>query len=420
MNVYIKEKGKELIGNPSQDEVMIDSILVFKSKIETILNICFEKDAEFSYSQKEAFESFISEREDTPPTLLAKFIHNKLIAGKKKFASDGELEESLDNVIQIFRYCSNKDVFEGFYKQDLAKRLLLNKSISLDSERSMIQRLRTECGSQFTSKLEGMFKDIALSEEIMSNFQNSTYINTSRFMDLKVQILTTGYWPLYNNITITLPQEMALTLENFDKFYNQNFNGRKLNWQHSLSSLNLKANYPKAYKEFQVSVDQGVVLLLFNENEELTYQNILDNSGINSEELPRIMHSLASGKVRILQKEPNHSKILNTDIFGWRKNFTSKSKRVRFNQFQLMESNIEKESIKKTIAMDRVHQIDAAIVRIMKTRKRLTHSQLMAEVFSQLKFKIETSVLKKRIDVLIQRDYMGRDDQDTNTFFYKA
>lgn len=64
-----------------------------------------------------------------------------------------------------------KDVFEAFYKKDLAKRLLLGKSASIDAEKSMISKLKAECGSQFTSKLEGMFKDIDLSREIMGQFK---------------------------------------------------------------------------------------------------------------------------------------------------------------------------------------------------------------------------------------------------------
>jgi len=61
-------------------------------------------------------------------------------------------------VLTLFRYIQGKDVFEAFYKKDLAKRLLLGKSASIDNEKSMISRLKAECGSQFTTKLEGMFK----------------------------------------------------------------------------------------------------------------------------------------------------------------------------------------------------------------------------------------------------------------------
>lgn len=44
-------------------------------------------------------------------------------------------------------------MFEAFYKKDLAKRLLLGKSASIDAEKSMISKLKAECGAQFTNKL---------------------------------------------------------------------------------------------------------------------------------------------------------------------------------------------------------------------------------------------------------------------------
>ncbi len=66
-----------------------------------------------------------------------------------------------------------KDVFEAFYKKDLAKRLLLGRSASADAEKAMIGKLKAECGAQFTSKLEGMFKDTDLSRDIMASFKSS-------------------------------------------------------------------------------------------------------------------------------------------------------------------------------------------------------------------------------------------------------
>lgn len=53
-----------------------------------------------------------------------------------------ELEALLDSVMHIFRFINGKDVFEAFYKKDLARRLLLNKFASMDAEKSMIQKLK--------------------------------------------------------------------------------------------------------------------------------------------------------------------------------------------------------------------------------------------------------------------------------------
>jgi cullin-4 len=44
--------------------------------------------------------------------------------------------------MQIFRYINGKDVFEAFYRKDLAKRLLLGKSVSIDAEKLMISKLK--------------------------------------------------------------------------------------------------------------------------------------------------------------------------------------------------------------------------------------------------------------------------------------
>jgi cullin-4 len=42
----------------------------------------------------------------------------------------------------IFLFMKGKDVFEAFYKKDLAKRLLLGKSASIDAEKSMISKVK--------------------------------------------------------------------------------------------------------------------------------------------------------------------------------------------------------------------------------------------------------------------------------------
>lgn len=85
--------------------------------------------------------------------------------------SEAEIEAVLDKTMVLFRFLQEKDVFERYYKQHLAKRLLLQKSVSEDSEKTMISKLKTECGCQFTSKLEGMFKDMSVSVTINEEFK---------------------------------------------------------------------------------------------------------------------------------------------------------------------------------------------------------------------------------------------------------
>jgi len=107
----------------------------------------------------------------------AKFVDCKLRAGNKE-ATEEELERLLDKIMVLFRFIHGKDVFEAFYKKDLAKRLLVGKSASVDAEKSMLSKLKQECGGGFTSKLEGMFKDMELSKDINIAFKQVRKIIT--------------------------------------------------------------------------------------------------------------------------------------------------------------------------------------------------------------------------------------------------
>ena len=65
-------------------------------------------------------------------------------------------------------------------------------------------------------------------------------------------------------------------------------------------------------------------------------------------------------------------------------------------------------------------QVDAAIVRVMKARKRLNHNLLMTELYTQLKFNARPTDLKMRIESLLEREYLERDRDDPTYYNYKA
>jgi len=56
----------------------------------------------------------------------------------------------------------------------------------------------------------------------------------------------------------------------------------------------------------------------------------------------------------------------------------------------------------------------------MKTRKTLNHNQLVTELYNQLKFPVKPIDLKKRIESLIDREYLERDNENSQTYRYLA
>ncbi|XP_019730343.1 cullin-4B [Hippocampus comes] len=417
---YIKAFGSTIVINPEKDKTMVQELLDFKDKVDHIIDVCFMKNEKFVNAMKEAFETFINKRPNKPAELIAKHVDSKLRAGNKE-ATDEELEKMLDKIMIIFRFIYGKDVFEAFYKKDLAKRLLVGKSASVDAEKSMLSKLKHECGAAFTSKLEGMFKDMELSKDIMVQFKQYMQCqNIPGNIELTVNILTMGYWPTYIPMEVHLPPEMVRLQEIFKTFYLGKHSGRKLQWQSTLGHCVLKAEFKEGKKELQVSLFQTLVLLMFNEGEEFNLEEIKLATGIEDSELRRTLQSLACGKARVLTKIPKSKDVEDGDKFSCNDEFKHRLFRIKINQIQMKETVEEQASTTERVFQDRQYQIDAAIVRIMKMRKTLSHNLLMSEVYNQLKFPVKPADLKKRIESLIDRDYMERDKENPNQYNYVA
>uniref|UniRef100_A0A452HTQ5 Cullin-4B n=1 Tax=Gopherus agassizii TaxID=38772 RepID=A0A452HTQ5_9SAUR len=388
---YIKNFGTTIVVNPEKDKDMVQELLDFKDKVDHIIEACFQKNEKFINLMKESFETFINKRPNKPAELIAKHVDSKLRAGNKE-ATDEELERILDKIMIIFRFIHGKDVFEAFYKKDLAKRLLVGKSASVDAEKSMLSKLKHECGAAFTSKLEGMFKDMELSKDVMIQFKQYMQNQSDPGnIDLTVNILTMGYWPTYTPVEVHLTPEVSLLgLE---------FSGKK---------------------EFHVSLFQTLVLLMFNEGDEFIFEEIKMATGVEDSELRRTLQSLACGKARVLIKNPKGKDVEDGDKFLFNGDFKHKLFRIKINQIQMKETVEEQVSTTERVFQDRQYQIDAAIVRIMKMRKTLCHNLLVSELYNQLKFPVKPGDLKKRIESLIDRDYMERDKDNPNQYHYVA
>ena len=426
---FIKRVGTAMVSDAERERGLVQELLQFKEKLDRILYDAFSSNEQFGHSLKEAFECFINVRQNRAAELVARFLDGKLRCGNKG-TSEEELEEVLDKTMTLFRYIDGKDMFEAFYKKDLSKRLLLDKSASVDAEKSMISKLKAECGSGFTAKLEGMFKDIELSRDVMASFKESPQARMlesgqeDKDIQLSVHVLTQGYWPTYPPVEVCLPEEVLRLQGVFNDYYTKKHNGRRLQWHPYLGHCTLLANFPLGRKELNVSLNQAIVLLLFNDDlgaeGSLGYKSILSATGIEDKELKLTLQSLACGKQRVLRKEPKGRDVEDEDSFFFEDTFKNALYRIKINSIQMRESEQESEQTTERVFQDRQYQIDAAIVRIMKARKTLTHALLMSELFQQLKFPLKPPDLKKRIESLIDREYLERDQGSSSVYRYLA
>ncbi|KAM9576260.1 LOW QUALITY PROTEIN: cullin-4B-like [Trichechus inunguis] len=416
---YIKKFGSTIVVNPEKDKTMVQELLDFKDKMDFIIDTSFMKNETFIVAMKEAFETFINKRPNKPAELLAKYADSKLRAGNKE-ATDEELEELLEKIIIIFRFIYGKDVFEAFYKKDLAKRLLLGKTASIDAEKSVLSKLKQECGTALTNKLQGMFKDMELSKNIM--IQLKQYMQNQNIpgnTELTVNILTTSFWPAYMPKEVQLPLEMEWLQETSKNFYLSKHSGRKLQWQSTLGHCVVRAEFKTEKKELQVSLFQTLVLLMFNEGDEFSLEEIKIATGLEDRELRRTLQSLACSRAKVLIKYLKSREVEDGDKFSCNEEFKHKLFKIKINQVQMKETVEEQTITTERVFQHRQCQIEAAMVRIMKIRKTLTHNVLVSELYN-LKFTLKPSELKKKIESLIDRDYMERDKENLNQYKYIA
>ncbi|GAB2280285.1 hypothetical protein Dimus_014927 [Dionaea muscipula] len=166
------------------------------------------------------------------------------------------------------------------------------------------------------------------------------------------------------------------------------------------------------------------VIMLFNYADQLTYKEIEQATGILAVDLKRCLQSLACVKGKnILRKEPMSKDIGENDVIMLNDKFASKLYKVKIGTVVAQkESEPEKQETRQRVEEDRKPQIEAAVVRIMKSRKVLDHNNLITDVTKQLqsRFLPNPVEIKKRIESLIEREFLERDNADRKLYRYLA
>lgn len=436
----IDEVAKTAINDPKQ---YVDELLKVYKKYNALVVEPFKNDAGFVAALDKACRRFINDNQvcklaKSPaksPELLAKFT-DIILKKTNKNQEEGELDELLNDVMVVFKYIEEKDVFMNVYSKLLAKRLIYTTYASEDLEGSMIGKLKSACGYEYTSKLQRMFTDLSLSRDLNEKFKNYTEEQQKDLgVDFSILVLATGSWPLQAPSTnFSIPRELQDCATAFQAFYGKQHTGRKLNWLHNLSKGELKMRYAttnKAGYTLQCSAYQMGVLLQFNQQDSLNTKELQVATQLADNVLINTLRTLL--KTKVLNVEPKvadeKAPIEPTHTFTLNKLFKSPKGRMKVNINIRIEA--EGEGGKKgadpddpmpAVIEERKILIQAAVVRIMKARKKAKHANLVSEVVTQLqsRFKPQITLIKRCIDILIEKEYLERVENEKDTYSYIA
>jgi cullin 1 len=358
---HVRKAGLAAVAKVSADadklepKVYVDALLEIHTQYQGLVKRAFNDEPEFTRSLDNACREFVNRNDvcksgsNKSPELLAKYT-DVLLRKSATGIEEAELENTLSQIMTVFKYIEDKDVFQKFYSRMLARRLVHSNSSSDDAETSMISKLKEACGFEYTNKLQRMFQDMQISKDLNEGFKEHARALDTKVLDSQYSILGTGFWPLTApNTTFNPPIEIAADCERFSRFYKNKHEGRKLTWLWQLCKGEVKATYCKNTKTpytFQVSLYQMAILLLFNEKDQQTYDDIAETTQLNGEALDPSLSILCKAKVLLMKPEgkmgPGANFALNYD-------FKSKKLRVNLNVGMKSETKQEDQETNKNI-----------------------------------------------------------------------
>ncbi|KAI8827561.1 Cullin [Chytriomyces cf. hyalinus JEL632] len=422
---HMFDLGKDIVARlrpPAQKDPrdFIHGLIDLHGKWSAICEKTFSNNTAFGAALDKGFRQIVNESYEKAaqnfPELLSRFADSLLKKTLKSQWTEAELEDKIGKAVELHY------VFQKFYSRMLGRRLLGNLSASDDLEMAMISGLKNVCGVEYTSKLQRMFTDITLSQDLNKRFSTSMQRqNVNLGVDFSILVLTAGSWPsMPGAIDYDVPEELLKSVTRFGDFYGNNHNGRKLSWMYHLCKADVKLTYLDKKYELNLSLHQLSVLLPFNQDTMLTLGSIVDRVKIKLADVRKIIKPLIDLEVLVA----TNTQLDDSTEISVNMKFSNKRTKLKVSAAAQNESTSTQESevTRAAVDEDRKLYLQATIVRILKSRRVMGHNQLIQEVIqlSTSRFIPSIALIKKSVEQLIDKGYMERSKERPDQYVYVA
>jgi len=421
--------GKAILNSNEGPIKIIEELIHLQEKYNQLLHTSFVSDDDeqkidrnCDMAIQKALEEMMNSREFLTE-YLALFLDNRI--RNRRAGDDTDFERTCTKALQMFKQFRNKDMFERYYIIHMARRLLGSKGVSEETERIFITKLKQDFGFAFTSKMEGMFQDQRSAPDVMEAFRRKVEQQRCQLpIDFHATVLTTGFWPITSSgSSLVFPPELNTCIDLFTRFYLSSHSGRKLTFHDSLGTAELRLIVGTKRYEVSVSTSQIVILMVFNTCDKISIGDLSKATGISSSDLFGLIQPLN-------HNTQSHSRLLlssgtsltETSELSFNSDFKSKHVKLKFCGAVQQEKEEERQVTRAKCNEDRKWIIESVVVRVMKSRRTMEHRNLVCECIELLQSKFEPSPeeIKRRIESLIERDYLERVPESRTRYNYLA
>jgi cullin-4 len=385
---------KETIENVTTAD-FVQKLVDARKYLDSIRSQYFGNADDLEFSMRDSFQKALSDSSTVQ-------VNQKLEKCIDTFMKSHEVDtvritEMLESICGVFKAIRSKEQFIKLYQRDLSKRLIQNYNLDLNAEMRLLQLLEQEVSPDLIQPLITMINDIKRSEEISSGFFESIALDTS--IDFRPLVLNSQAWPIHKGKSI-IPDDLSTLLTEFQTFYLSDKEHQKIQWCPAMSSMTILTHFKYGVKELQVTQFQALLLLLFNEHDELTFETIKQQTGMDSNTLTGALYSLTNGRFKILLKGKSGYKV--------NEEFQDKKRVIKIRQIQMrLKTNGDAEEIEDDeVQLDRDDSVKAFVIRFMKQHDTCKHDVLFDKVLE--KYAIQRDDIKRIVGDLISMDYLGR------------
>lgn len=422
-----------------EPSVLITTILAVYRKYKQIVEVNFENNKALVAALETGSRRFVNENTHFSKVKCAEFLAkyaNALLrpSTAQARAAAENMDLAVADLLSIFKLLDDTDVFQANYAAYLSQRLIFN-AFARDSEELVIKRFRDLKGREFVHKWERMFHDATLlSQQFNEGFRKDLDPSQIPFEFIPV-VLTSGAWPSTSLAEgqLRVPVELQSIFTLFETSYKRQCGGRSLQWLGNYSNGTIRTNHALTVKrtfDAQVTHWQLVFLLLFNRfpnhtDALVSYQQFKDASGTSDDQtLQKSLVPLVKQKFILVVDSGAET---SSQRFQLNSGFTSPNRKLNFHlamggplaqATELREDGLAGPTVQ--VNVERKYAVQAAIVRVLKSRRSMRYMDLQHEVGSVLsgRFKPTAQDIKTNLEVLLEKEFVERSPDDPSIFIY--